>query len=91
MEFNVLEDKKNRLVFEIDGIGHTYINILKNELWNDEHVKVATYIIKHPQVSKPKFILETDRDRSPKAALNGAVGRLKKLSEKFKKEMSAIR
>ena len=91
MEIKALEDKKNRFVFEIDGIGHTYINILKNELWNDSHVKVATYNIKHPQVSKPKFILETDGDQSPKAALSSAVGRLKKLSEKFKKEMSAIR
>ncbi|MDP7244841.1 MAG: DNA-directed RNA polymerase subunit L [Flavobacteriales bacterium] len=91
MKFNVLENKKNRLVFEVDGVGHTYTNILKNELWNDDHVKVSTYAIKHPQVSKPKFILETDGDRIPKAALSGAVGRLKKLSEKFKKEMSAIR
>lgn len=91
MKFNVLEGKKNRLVFEIDGMGHSYLNILKNELWNDDHVKVATYNIKHPQVSKPKFILETDGDRTPKAALSGAVSRLKKLSDKFRKEMSAIR
>ena len=90
MEINVLEDKKNRFVFEIEGMGHTYINILKNELWNDSHVKVATYAIKHPQVSKPKFILETDHG-SPKAALTSAVGRLKKLSERFKKELSAVR
>jgi len=91
MEINVLEDKKNRFVFEIDGMGHhTYINILKNELWNDSHVNVATYNIKHPQVSKPKFILETDGE-NPRAALSSAVGRLKKTSEKFKKEMSSIR
>jgi DNA-directed RNA polymerase subunit L len=90
MKIKVLEGKKSRLVFETEGIGHSYLNVLKNELWNDEHVKTATYVIKHPQASKPKFILETD-GKSPKAALNGAVGRLKKLSEKFKKEMSAIR
>lgn len=91
MKFKILEGKKNRLVFEIDGMGHSYLNILKNELWNDDHVKVATYNIKHPQVSKPKMILETDGDRTPKAALSGAVSRLKKLSDKFRKEMSAIR
>ena len=91
MEINVLEDKKNRMVFEIEGMGHTYLNILKNELWNDDHIKVATYAIKHPEISKPKFILETEGDRSPKAALSGAVGRLKKLSDKFRKELSAIR
>ncbi|MCH8003061.1 MAG: DNA-directed RNA polymerase subunit L [Nanoarchaeota archaeon] len=91
MEIDVVDDKKNRFVFEIEGMGHTYLNILKNELWNDSHVKVATYAIKHPQVSKPKFILETDGDASPRAALGSAVGRLKKLTERFKKEMSAIR
>lgn len=88
MQFNILEDKKNRFVFEIEGMGYTYLNMLKSELWNDDHVKVATYAVKHPQVSKPKFILETDGDESPKAALTGAVGRLNKLSEKFKKEVS---
>jgi DNA-directed RNA polymerase subunit L len=91
MKLNVLEDKKGRLVFEIEGIGHTFLNILKNELWNDSHVKVATYSIKHPQTSKPKFILETDGDESSKTALSSAIGRLKKLSDKFKKELSAIR
>ena len=88
MEINVLEDKKNRIVFEIDGIGHTFLNILGKELWNDSHVKVATYNIKHPQVSNPKFILETDGDESPKAALTSAVNRLKKISDKFKKEVA---
>ena len=91
MEIDVIEDKKNRFVFEIDGIGHTYLNILKNELWNDNHVKVATYAIKHPQVSKPKFILETDGDESPRSALTSGVGRLKKLCERFKKEITVIR
>ncbi|MFH0868258.1 MAG: DNA-directed RNA polymerase subunit L [Candidatus Woesearchaeota archaeon] len=91
MEIKVLEDKKNTLVFETDGMGNTYLNILKTELWNDNHVKVATFAIKHPQASKPKFILETDGDEDPKAALTSAIGRLKKVSEKFKKELSAIK
>ncbi len=87
MEINVLEDKKGRLVFEADGMGHTYLGILKTELWNDDHVKVATYAIRHPETSKPKFILETDGDESPKSALNAAVSRLKKLSDKFRNEV----
>lgn len=87
MEINVLEDKKGRMVFEIGSMGHTYLNLLKSELWNDEHVKAATYSIRHPEISKPKFILETDGDESPKAALNAAVSRLKKLSDKFRNEV----
>jgi len=86
MEINVLEDKKNKLVFEVDGMGHTFINLLKDELWNDNKVKVATYSIRHPIVSKPKMTLETD-GTDPKAALSSAISRLKKLSDKFKSEV----
>jgi DNA-directed RNA polymerase subunit L len=84
MEINILEDKKNKLVFEVEGIGHTFINILKNELWQDSHVKVATYSIRHPVISKPKVIVETDGNESPRAALTSAISRLKKTSDKFK-------
>ena len=87
MELNVLENKKGRLVFEIDGMGHTFINLLKTELWNDSHVKIATYVIRHPIISTPKFTLETDGNEAPRSALTSAVSRLKKTSEKFKKEI----
>ena len=92
MNISIVEEKKNKLVFEIDGMGHTFINLLKTELWNDEHVKIATYTIRHPTVSKPKIIVETDGDESPRNAITSAVARLKKTSEKFKKEvMEGIR
>ena len=87
MEIKVLEDKKNKLIFEVEGMGHTFINILKNELWQDSHVKVATYNIKHPIVSKPKVIVETDGSESPRAALTSAISRLKKTSDRFRVEI----
>ena len=88
MELKILEDKKNKLVFESKDLGHTICNVLKKELWNDSHVKVATYSVRHPLVSKPKMIVETDGSETPKAALLAAVQRLKKVSEKFRKEFS---
>lgn len=86
MEINVLEDKKNRMVFEVGGAGHTLCNALKQELYNDSHVKVATYAIRHSEISKPQIIVETDTDSDPRKALNAAVGRLKKFSEKFRND-----
>lgn len=88
MKIIPIEDKKNRFVFEVEGIGHTFINILKDELWNDSHVKISTYSIRHPIISKPKIIVETDGNESPRAALSSAISRLKKISEKFKKEIA---
>ena len=88
MKINIVEDKKNRFVFEIDGMGHTFLNILKNELWNDQNVKIATYNIRHPEISKPNFVLETEGDETPRDALSSAVGRLKRLSDKFRKDIA---
>jgi len=92
MEIKVLDDKKNRLIMEVKGVDHTFCNILKTELYNDKHVKIATYSIRHPQISVPQVIVETDGEVSPKNALINAVQRLHKINEKFKKEFSvAIR
>ncbi|MBI2108498.1 DNA-directed RNA polymerase subunit L [Candidatus Woesearchaeota archaeon] len=89
MEAKVTENKKNKLIFELKGADHTVCNILKTELWNDDHVKTATYSIKHPQISSPEFIIETDGSATPKSALTSAVNRLKKVSDKFRKEITS--
>src|SRR3989338_3465887 len=86
MEIKILDDKKNKLMLEVKGVDHTLCNALKTELWNDKHVKIATYSIRHPQISVPQMIVETDGEVSPKNALINAVQRLHKTNEKFKKE-----
>ena len=92
MEIKILDDKKNKLIIEVKGTNHTLCNALKSELWNDKHVKTATYSIRHPQISMPQMIVETDGEVSPKNALINAVQRIHKINEKFKKEFStAIR
>ncbi|MBN2368334.1 DNA-directed RNA polymerase subunit L [Candidatus Woesearchaeota archaeon] len=77
MEFNILEDKKKRLVFELKGEDHTLCNVLREELWNDKSVTVSAYNISHPLIGIPKFIIETD-GKDPKKALKDAISRLKK-------------
>jgi len=89
MEIKILDDKKNKLIIEVKGIDHTLCNPLKAELWNDKHVKIATYSIRHPQISVPQMIVETDGEESPRNALINAVQRLQKNNAKFKKEFVA--
>ena len=86
MEIQILDDKKNRLMIEVKGADSTLCNALKTELYNDKHVKIATYSIRHPQISVPQFIVETDGEESPKNALINAVQRLQRNNAKFKKE-----
>lgn len=85
MEIKILEDKKNKIIFETNDMQQGILNALKNELYNDNHVKVATYSINHPLIGVPKMILETD-GADPRDVLAKAAGRLKKTNEKFKKD-----
>ncbi|MBI3027075.1 DNA-directed RNA polymerase subunit L [Candidatus Woesearchaeota archaeon] len=89
MEVKILDDKKNRLIIEVKDADHTLCNAMKAELLEDKHVKIATYSIKHPQISQPQMIVETDGDESPRNALINAVQRLQKINAKFKKEFNS--
>lgn len=86
MDIEVIEDKKTRLAFKLKAEGNTFCNILKDELWNDEHVTVATYNIEHPLIGIPIFIVETDSKTSPRDALHDASQRIAEKADKLKKE-----
>ncbi|MBT5343096.1 DNA-directed RNA polymerase subunit L, partial [Candidatus Woesearchaeota archaeon] len=59
MEFNVIEESKTKLVFELKGETHTFCNVLKKELQDTKGVELVTYKIDHPLVGIPKFHIET--------------------------------
>jgi DNA-directed RNA polymerase subunit L len=90
MEVKILEEKKNRLVFNIEGDGSTIANMLKKELWNDEHTKTAGFSVEHPLINVPTFVLETD-GADPKKTVSAAVKRISKDLEKFKDEAKSLR
>lgn len=83
MEINILENKKNRIVFEVVGATHTFCGALKEELWEDKNVKVSTYNIDHPLTGKPKFIVETSGEEAKKT-VDSAIKRLEKKIDKLK-------
>ncbi len=90
MDVKILEEKKNRLVFNIEGDGATIANMLKKELWNDEHVKTSGFNVEHPLINVPTFIVETD-GADPKKTVSAAIKRIAKTVEKFKDEAKALR
>jgi DNA-directed RNA polymerase subunit L len=88
MEFKVLEESKNKIVFELVGETHTFCNALKKELQDNKDVKLASYRIDHPLVGVPRFILETTSE--PRKVLKAALNSLKKKAEEFKKEVKKL-
>jgi len=88
MELKILEKKKGRLVFELANANHTLCNALRDELWNDKQVTVATYAVRHPLTSTPRFILETAGE--PMKALQEASKRLQKKNKELEKAFAGL-
>lgn len=82
MDIKILEEKKNRLVFALEGDTHTVTSALRAELSTDEHVKAAGYHIEHPLVGHPYFIVETD-GANPRKTVTAALKRLAKQADKL--------
>lgn len=68
-----LEEDKARLV--IQGEGHTFMNLLTQEILKDPDVDVARYLIEF-QFSDPELLVTTKGDRDPLAAIKDACTRL---------------
>ena len=88
MEIKILEEKKNRLVFTLEGDTHTVTSALRAELATDEHIKAAGYHIEHPLLGHPQFVVETDGG-SPRKIVAAALRRLAKSADKLGSEASS--
>ena len=89
MEFNIIEESKKRIVFELTWETHSFCNALKNELLKVKGVEIATYKIDHPLVGIPTFVLETS-GIEPRDALKKGIEGLKKLAKEFQKEVKKL-
>ena len=89
MEIEILEETKNKINFKVKGEDHTVLNLLKEELWNDKNVKIASYKMEHPLVGIPEMTVEVAPGSDPKKAISDAVKRLGKTLDKFKDDFKA--
>jgi len=89
MEIDIEEHTDEKIVFHLNGTGHTFCNALKDQLVQYDDVELATYTIKHPLAAEPKFFLETDGEK-PKEALSRAVDDLKDTNESFVEAYSEL-
>ena len=87
MEVNVVEDSKAKFIFEVNE-GHAFCNALKDELWNDSHVKIAAYRRDHPLINVSRFLVETDGKIDSKSVIQKAIQRLTTKNKNMKGQLS---
>jgi len=91
MEIKIVEDKKTRLVFDVEGESNTLPGALRLELLNDSHVKATGYNHDHPLIETARIVVETDTSEEPRKAVSGAIKRLQKEIEKLKEGAKTLK
>ncbi len=82
MKLNVLEKKKDKLKVEVEGEDHTLLNVLRENAWKQK-ADQASYMIKHPYLSKPEV---TVRGANPKKILADAAQAVVTDAKAFERE-----
>lgn len=85
MEVELLEKEGTKMKFRLVGGGHTFSNVLRKKLHEDERIETAAYNIAHPLLSDPEFHVKTEERKSPKRALIRAADNLAEEYEEIEK------
>jgi DNA-directed RNA polymerase subunit L len=72
MELRLVNKTANKLEIEFIGENDTLLNILKQKLLADPNVETATYIMGHPYLDNPTFVVETKNGKPDQALKNAA-------------------
>ncbi|MEM3442416.1 MAG: DNA-directed RNA polymerase subunit L [Candidatus Bathyarchaeia archaeon] len=90
MNVRILKKTSNELKMEVEGVGHTFCNLLQNKLLEDENVDFAGYDIPHPLASNPIIYVRTKGNVKPEEALSDAIKRASELNRQFGEEFAKV-
>jgi DNA-directed RNA polymerase subunit L len=90
MEATVLKEDKDSLQVELSEADHGLLNVIKEALWKQSGVEVASFRLEHPEVSKPVFVLKT-KGKDAKKVWNSALESISSDLEKFEKEIKKLK
>lgn len=87
MKIKIITENPNELKLEIEGVGHTFCNLLQKRLLDEEKVDFAGYDIPHPLDSNPVIYLRTVGYNPPRELLWETVKRTCNLNDEFKSKL----
>ena len=86
MQVKVLKKTSDELKIEIEGVGHTFCNMLQKKILEDAHVDMAGYAVPHPLASNPVIYVRVKGDVKPEKVLREALERTRDMNKEFGKE-----
>jgi len=85
MKIKVLKRTDNELKFEIEGEGHSLLNLLQKALLEDDNIAMAGYDVPHPLFDRGILYVQTKDKQNPEDVVKEAVKKVKALNKDFDK------
>jgi DNA-directed RNA polymerase subunit L len=62
MKLNLIEDEKESLVIEFEGVDRGIPDLIKSKLLDNKDVNFASVVKEHFEVSKPRLVVKSEKN-----------------------------
>jgi DNA-directed RNA polymerase subunit L len=85
MKVKVLKQTDNELKIEVEGAGHSLLNLLQKTLLEDDNIEMAGYHVPHPLFDRGILYVHTKEKQKPETVVREAAKKVHGLNKEFKK------
>jgi len=85
LKINIVKSSDNELKIEVEGAGHSLLNVLQKTLLEDENIEVAGYHVPHPLIDSGVLYVQTKTKQKPEEVILEATKKVLDLSKDFQK------
>lgn len=85
MKINIVKSSDNELKIEVEGGGHSLLNVLQKTLLEDDNIEVAGYHVPHPLIDSGVLYVHTKTKQKPEEVILEATKKVLDLSKDFQK------
>jgi DNA-directed RNA polymerase subunit L len=85
MKVNIIKKTENELKVEVEGAGHSLLNMLQKTLLEDDRIEMAGYHVPHPLIDNGVLYVHTRGEQKSSDAIDEATKKVLDLSKDFQK------
>lgn len=83
MKVNIIKKTENELKVEIEGAGHSLLNMMQKTLLEDDRIEMAGYHVPHPLIDSGVLYVHTIDEQKSYDVINEASKKILELSKDF--------
>ncbi len=65
MKLNLIEDKKESLIIEFEGVDRGIPDLIKGKLLENKDIDFVSVVKEHFEVSKPRLVIKSEKNAKP--------------------------